>query len=108
MVEAAIAYLDQHYAGEVSVEDVARSAFISPSRLSHVFKDATGMSLIDYLTQIRIDRAQHLLAETDRTVAEICFELGIQSPTYFTRLFRRMTGTSPSQYRHAALSGTTR
>jgi len=102
MVEAAISYLEQHYGGEVSVEDVARSAFISPSRLSHVFRDTTGMSLFDYLTQIRIDRAQHLLAESDKTVAEICFELGIQSPTYFTRLFRRMTSQSPSQYRLSA------
>jgi AraC-like DNA-binding protein len=106
MVEAAITYLEQHYGGEVSVEDVARSAFISPSRLSHVFKQTTGMSLMDYLTQIRIDRAQQLLADTDNTVAQVSFELGIQSPTYFTRLFRRLTGKSPSQFRQAARAGT--
>lgn len=99
MVQAAIAYLESNYAGDVRVEDIARSAFISPSRLSHVFKDTTGMSLMDYLTRIRIDRAQQLLAETDRSISSISFELGIQSPAYFTRLFRRMTGVSPSAYR---------
>ncbi|MBD3239618.1 MAG: helix-turn-helix domain-containing protein [Chitinivibrionales bacterium] len=102
MVQAAIAYLESNYADDVRVDDIARSAFISPSRLSHVFKDTTGMSLMDYLTQIRIDRAQQLLAETDESITAISFELGIQSPTYFTRLFRRMTGVSPSEYRKSA------
>lgn len=102
MVDTAIAFLEENYGSDVRVEDVARSAYISPSRLSHVFKDTTGMSLMDYLTQIRIDRAQQLLAETDRTVSAISFDLGIQSPTYFTRLFKRMTGQSPSQFRRSA------
>lgn len=102
MVEAAMAYLEQNYGSEVSVDAIARSAFISPSRLSHVFKQSTGMSLMDYLIQVRIDRAQHLLADTDRTVAQICYELGIQSPAYFTRLFRRMVGVSPTQFRDSA------
>jgi AraC family L-rhamnose operon transcriptional activator RhaR len=102
MVDAAIAFLEENYGGDVRVEDVARSAYISPSRLSHVFRDATGMSLMDYLTQVRIDRGQQLLAETDRSVSSISFELGIQSPTYFTRLFRKMTGLAPSEYRRAA------
>ena len=105
MVDAAIAYLDQHYGADVSVADVARSAFISPSRLSHVFRDTTGMSLMDYLIQIRIDRAQHLLAETAEPVARISYELGIQSPAYFTRLFRRMVGSSPSEFRRSAGGG---
>jgi AraC-like DNA-binding protein len=99
MVEAAIAYLEHNYAGDVRVDDVARSAFISPSRLAHVFKDTTGMSLMDYLTQIRIDRAQQLLQQTGQTIAEISFELGIQSPAYFARLFKRMVGQSPTEYR---------
>jgi AraC-like DNA-binding protein/mannose-6-phosphate isomerase-like protein (cupin superfamily) len=107
MVDAAIAYLEQHYGSDVSVADVARSAFISPSRLSHVFRAVTGMSLVDYLIQIRIDRAQHLLAETDQPVAQVSYELGIQSPAYFTRLFRRMTGLSPSEFRRSAGRGNT-
>ncbi len=101
MVQAAIAYLERNYGGDIRVEDIARSAFISPSRLSHVFKDTTGMSLMDYLTRIRIDRAQQLLAETDRGICAIAYELGIRSPPYFTRLFKRMTGMSPSDYRRS-------
>jgi AraC-like DNA-binding protein len=102
MVDTAIAFLEENYGSDVRVEDVAQSAYISASRLSHVFKETTGMSLMDYLTQVRIDRAQQLLAETSNSISSIGYELGIQSPTYFTRLFKRMTGSSPSQYRRAA------
>lgn len=83
MVEAAMAYLERNYAGNVLVEDIARSAFISSSRLSHVFRETTGMSLMDYLTRIRIDRAQQLLAETERGIGR-CARLGLAFSCYGT------------------------
>ncbi len=106
MVEAAMAYLERNYGNDVRVEDVARSAFISASRLSHVFRQTTGMSLTDYLSRVRIDRAQQLLAESDQSIAEISYSLGIESPAYFTRLFRKMTGQSPSEFRRATRTAT--
>lgn len=102
LVSSAIAYLEENYAGDVRVEDIARSVFISPSRLSHVFKDATGMSLFDYLTRMRIDRACQQLGETDQSVTSIAFSLGFHDSAYFTRLFSRTTGMTPTAYRKQA------
>jgi AraC-like DNA-binding protein len=99
MIAEAIAYLEQNHARDVRVDDVARSVFISPSRLQHVFKDATGLSLVDYLAQMRIDRAMEMLREGDKGLNEIALSLGFHDPSYFGRLFKRMTGTTPAGYR---------
>lgn len=100
-VDAAIAYLEENYAGEVKLGDVARSAYLSPSRLCHVFKDATGMSLVDYLTRMRIDKACQMLTEDGESITEICYSLGFNNPTHFSRTFRKVTGRTPSAYRKA-------
>ncbi|MBD3243031.1 MAG: helix-turn-helix domain-containing protein [Chitinivibrionales bacterium] len=99
LVSAAIAYLEKNYTADMRVEDIARSVFISPSRLSHVFKETTGISLFDYLTRTRIDRACRLLTETDQSITSIAFSLGYHDAAYFTRLFSKNTGLSPSAYR---------
>jgi AraC family transcriptional regulator, L-rhamnose operon regulatory protein RhaS len=104
-VAAAIAFLEQNYANDVSVEDVARSAYVSASRLSHVFKQATGMSLLDYLTRMRTDRAVELLSSTDRNITEIAYELGFHDPSYFARAFRKVAGVTPSQFRARLTKG---
>ena len=98
-VGAAIAYLERNFARDVRVDEIAASAFISPGRLSHVFREVTGMSLMDYLNRIRIERAQQLLRETSATVAEIAYESGVDDPSYFSRLFRKVTGVTPGGYR---------
>jgi AraC-like DNA-binding protein len=99
MVAAAISFLEQNYSSDVSVEDIAKSAFVSSSRLSHVFTSATGMSLIDYLTKLRINRACELVASTGKTVSEIAYLLGFHDPSYFGRAFKQNTGKTPSEYR---------
>jgi AraC-like DNA-binding protein/mannose-6-phosphate isomerase-like protein (cupin superfamily) len=99
MVSAAIAYLEENCANDVRVEDIARSVFISPSRLSHVFKETTGMSLLDYLTRMRVERACQMLAESDQSVTAIAYALGFHDSAYFTRLFGKAIGLSPTAYR---------
>ncbi len=100
LVSAAIAYLEQNFSSDVRVEDIARSVFISASRLSHVFKETTGMSLGDYLTRMRIDRACQLLMQGELSITQIAFSLGFNDSAYFTRLFSKTTGMSPTVYRH--------
>jgi AraC-like DNA-binding protein/quercetin dioxygenase-like cupin family protein len=102
VVAAAISYLEQHYARSVSVADVARHSYISPSRLSHVFKEATNMSLIDYLTKLRIDQACKLLTQSQKTISEIAADLGFHDPSYFGRIFKQQAGKSPLAYRRSA------
>lgn len=102
LVSAAIAYLESNYASDIRVDDIARSVCLSPSRLSHVFKQTTGMSLVDYLNRMRIDRACQMLAQSDRPVTAIALELGFSDSAYFTRLFGKTVGMSPSAYRRQA------
>lgn len=99
LVEAAIAYLEKHVGRRVRVGDVARSACVSTSTLAHVFKRETGMTLMDYMTRMRVDRACELLRNSPLRLAEIAFDLGFSDTAYFSRVFRKHTGASPSAYR---------
>ena len=63
------------------------------------FKLATGLALIDYVQNLRIEEAKRLLESSDRAVDDICYETGYEDASFFRRLFRRRTGVAPAQYR---------
>jgi len=102
MIEKAVAYLEEHFTEEVSVQKVASHVCVSVSHLSHLFKEKTGMSVVDYLLRIRMDVASRLLRETQKSVTEIAFQVGFQDGGYFTRMFRKVFGVSPSTARKIA------
>ncbi len=95
----AINYIDANYDKPISLAEVARSAFLSVSRLAHLFKEQMGITIIDYLTQVRIDRAKQLLLATDQNCTEICFQIGYNNQSYFTRTFKDLVGMTPRQFR---------
>jgi len=99
VVEKAIAYLEEKYDTKISVSDIATDVCLSAGHLSHVFKETTGMALTDYLLQIRMDHAHRLLTTTGRSITDISFEVGFHDSGYFTRMFRKHFGASPSQVR---------
>jgi len=72
---------------------------LSVSRLAHVFKEQMGITLVDYLTNVRIERAKKLLLATDQNCTEICFEVGYNNQSYFTRTFKDLVGMTPRQFR---------
>ena len=97
-VGQAISYLESAFDKEVSLQDVASSVCLSVSRLSHVFKTATGMSLMDYLLRYRLDRAKELLrVDKKRTITDVAFSVGFHDPGYFSRAFKKYFGHSPRQ-----------
>jgi transcriptional regulator GlxA family with amidase domain len=98
-VEQAIAYLERNSARGVSVPDLARNVFLSTSRLQHLFKESTGMSLLEYLLQLRIDHACQLLRDTRSSIAHVAGAVGFHDRAYFARQFRKKTGVTPLQYR---------
>jgi beta-lactam-binding protein with PASTA domain len=63
------------------------------------FKNKTGVNFIDYLTNIRIERAKELLADSDVSIKEICSEVGYADPNYFSRIFKKVTGVTPTEYK---------
>ena len=90
---------DARYAERLDVDDMARAAGLSRSHFSREFKQAFGVSPHAYLLTRRLERAASLLRVTDRSVAEICMDIGLQSVGSFTTSFKRMFGKTPTEYR---------
>jgi AraC-like DNA-binding protein len=90
---------DARYAEPLGVEDLASAAGLSPAHFSREFRAAFGESPHGYLLTRRLERAAALLLTTDRSVAEICFDVGLSSVGSFTTSFTRTYGVSPSAYR---------
>ena len=90
---------DARYAEPLTVADMARAARLSPAHFSREFRAAFGESPHGYLLTRRLERAAALLLTTDRSVAEICFDVGLSSVGSFTTSFTRTYGVSPSAYR---------
>jgi AraC-like DNA-binding protein len=84
---------------ELSVARLARSLGCSPDYLSRRFHEERGITLTAWITRERMDIAKDLLADPQRNVAEICWASGFNAPSYFIRVFRQQTGTTPRAYR---------
>lgn len=87
-----------------NMEYYAEQSFLSVSRFEHIFREITGVSPNKYLTALRINRATELLVETDLSVADISTMLGFSSLSYFIRVFRKHTGTTPLNYKNGSFS----
>ena len=92
---------DARYAERLEVDDMARAAGLSRAHFSREFKQAFGVSPHAYLLTRRLERAASLLRVTDRSVTEVCMDVGLQSLGSFTTSFKRMYGKTPTAYRAA-------
>ncbi|MCM3699771.1 helix-turn-helix domain-containing protein [Paenibacillus macerans] len=92
-------YVSQHYNDPITLAELASRFFISPYYLSQLFKQKTGDTYINFLAQVRIGKAKELLERTDLKVYEICERVGYSDTQYFARLFEKLTGLKPSEYR---------
>ncbi len=99
MVNRAKVYIEKNYFRDISLEEAARYVNISPFYLSHIFREVTGSSFTNYLTGVRIEKAQNMLRSGDMPVYEISGRVGYQDPNYFSRIFKRVVGQSPLQFR---------
>ncbi len=98
-VERAVAHMEAHFAEALSLDELARSAFLSPHYFCESFKQATGLSPFQYLAQVRIEEAKRLLDTTRESVTAIACSVGFSDSSYFARVFRAAEGLSPSAYR---------
>lgn len=90
----------QHLAEDISVEQLAQILKVSRSTLSHRFSAEIGETLTTLKNRLRLEKAQELIRDTDRTFKEIAFEVGYEDPAYFSRLFQAKTGLTPKAFRH--------
>ncbi|HYF47890.1 MAG TPA: helix-turn-helix domain-containing protein [Planctomycetota bacterium] len=91
-------YLEEHCGETLSLDGLAEHFEVSPFHLSRSFSQQYGVSLVEMLTMLRIDRAAELLKERRLSVKEIAVAVGIPDPNYFAKVFRRVRGQSPTEF----------
>ncbi|WP_418718436.1 helix-turn-helix domain-containing protein [Candidatus Allofournierella merdipullorum] len=92
-------HTETHYYEKVTLEQLAQRVFLSPAYLSRVFKEETGTAFNDYLNAVRIAKARQLLLHEDLRVTDVASAVGFDDQSYFTKVFRRVTGMTPLRYR---------
>jgi AraC-like DNA-binding protein len=99
VITKAKAYIEEHYTENVRLGDVAKAANTSTFYFCKQFKRATGINFTDYLSRVRIEKAKNLLLNPNLRISEVAFEVGFQSLTHFNRVFKKVLGQSPTEYR---------
>jgi AraC-like DNA-binding protein len=98
-LELAKAQVSKHFARHIPESEVALLCEMSPSRFCREFKAAYGVTFVEYLADYRIAQAKRLLENPEMPVADVAAAVGFADPSYFTRVFRKQEGVSPTEYR---------
>ncbi|MGA8656005.1 MAG: helix-turn-helix domain-containing protein [Chthoniobacterales bacterium] len=99
MIRRAKAYIAGHHADPVGLNEIANAMHVSTFYFCKMFKKATGITFTDYLGRVRVEKAKNLLLNPHLRVSEIAYAVGFQSLTHFNRVFRELTGESPTNFR---------
>jgi AraC-like DNA-binding protein/ligand-binding sensor protein len=99
MITRAKNFIEENQAEDLSLTSVARAVNTSTFYFCKMFKKATGLTFTEYLGRVRVEKAKALLLSPHARVSEVAFEVGFQSLSQFNRVFKRITGLSPSEYR---------
>lgn len=94
-----LTYTFQHFKQEITIEQIAKIAFLSRSQFSYFFKLHTGKTYIQFLNELRIENACILLINNAYSIEQICYEVGFQNVSNFARHFKKVKGVTPSNYR---------
>ena len=101
-LDSTLTFLQKNVHRALTLSELADHAHLSVPHFSRLFKEQTGFAPIDFFIHLKIQEANRLLLISDMTVREISYELGYEDPYYFSRLFKRIMGMSPTQYREQA------
>ncbi|MFB9278197.1 response regulator [Cohnella cellulosilytica] len=100
LVERVRAVIEENYSdASLTMADIGKAVYLTPTYVSLLFKQETGQTLNEYLTQVRVDKAKELLRDPQYKFYDICYAIGYTDPSYFTKLFKKVTGMTPSVYR---------
>ncbi|MCR4670931.1 MAG: response regulator [Saccharofermentans sp.] len=104
IIDNAVKYINEHYSDEdISLDSVAEEINISANYLSALFSNKVGLSFVEYITRKRMARAKILLRNTSKRSGEIANEIGYKDPRYFSFVFKKNQGCTPSQYRNGEI-----
>ena len=98
-LDGALKYIHKHFCEAISVQTVAQEINLHPNYFSKLFKKNFGISPVEYINRLRLDKAKFLLKQTDMKISEISEAAGLEDPFYFSRLFKKEEQMSPQQYR---------
>ena len=99
LFEDAVAIVENDYASDLSLDDIARRVASSRRQLQRAYSEIGGTTFREHLTRVRMERAAELLATSGLTVREVAFRVGYRQPAQFAKAFRRHFGVAPSDYR---------
>ena len=99
VMEKAKKYIRENFQKELTLDEVSKIVDISPYYFSKLFKQETGENFIEYLTKIRMKNAEMLLRDSHYSIKEVCIMSGYGDPNYFSRIFKKYEGVTPSEYR---------
>ena len=100
-VRKALDFIRKEFRGSVSLKDIASHVGLSPCRLAHLVKECTGKTSLQILQETRIQHAQRLLERTSMSCADVAYESGFGDQSYFTKHFKRLTGSTTARYRRS-------
>ena len=99
IVKKAMLYISEKFNTPLTLEDVSAYVHLHPSYFSTVFKNSTGLSFKEYLNKVRIEESKILLLNTDFSIIDIAIAVGFEDQSYFSKVFKKYTGTTPKQFR---------
>lgn len=91
--------IEQNLESNMSLPEISKRVGISVFYMSHIFKNTTGMTVVEYRTLLRINKAKKELRETDKNITSIAYDCGFSSQGYFSERFLKVCGMSPTRYR---------
>ena len=100
-VKTAIEFIDANFERSIGLADIACVSLLSATRMSHLFREQMGMTVVSYVTKVRVDHAKRLLLTTDRTCARICYDVGFKDQSFFSRTFKKLVGLTPLKFRES-------
>lgn len=106
-IAKAIKFVEQNYHHDISVQQVAEYVNLSPNYLSSLFKKEMQVNFTEFLNEYRVEKARKLLLETYLKAYEIAEKVGFNDNTYFSRVFKKVTGSNPNEFRKQWLKGWT-
>jgi AraC-like DNA-binding protein/ligand-binding sensor protein len=105
VIRRAKEFINEHQTEDLTLTQVSRAVNTSTFYFCKMFKKTTGINFTDYLSRVRIEKSKNLLLNPNLRISEIAFEVGFQSLTHFNRVFKKVLGQSPTEYRAKVLGG---
>lgn len=97
----AVNYIRRHFTGHISLDDVAQHVHLNASYLSRVFKEEMQTNFVAYVNELRVETAKRLLLDSNVPLPEVAGMVGFEEQSYFTKVFKKVTGTTPGRYRES-------